>query len=237
MTCAGGATAVGLMSPPGRRRSAPGRVSSRSVSPFIPTSKSAPGSVPGATDDLASRLLAGDAAAYEELVRVHGPRMLAVATRYLPRPGEAEDVVQDAFVSVVRFIGSFKRGSSLGTWLHRIVVTSALMALRRRRRRPESEFEEVAVESDDVSPWGRWPPPSVSDVLADSELRTIVRAEVDRLPEAQRSVLMLRDIEGLELKTIAEFLDVGLSTVKMRLHRARVALETALRPRISDLAS
>lgn len=230
-------TAVAPTRPAGGRRPAPGRVCLPFVRPNVPIFESASGSVPGASDDLASRLLAGDAAAYEELVRIHGPRMLAVATRYMPRPGDADDVLQDAFVSVVRFIGSFKRGSSLGTWLHRIVVNSALMALRKRRRRPEAELDDAAVESGSASPWGRWPPPSVSDVLVDSELRAIVRAEVDRLPEAQRSVLLLRDIEGLELKTIAELLGVGLSTVKMRLHRARVALESALGPRLSEHAS
>ena len=163
--------------------------------------------------------------------------MLAVASRYLPRPADAEDALQDAFVSVVRFIGSYSRKSSLSTWLHRIVVNSSLMALRRRSRRPEAELSDSALESGSVSPWGREAPPSASEVLASADLRAVVRDAVDQLPESQRSVLLLRDVEGLELKVIAELLEVGLSTVKMRLHRARTALQHVLGPRLAESMS
>ena len=199
------------------------------MTPFVPPRVFAPprGSA-RAVPDFIDRLVAHDATAFEELVRDHGPRMLTVASRYLPRIMDAEDTLQDSFVNVVRSIGGFQRGSSLETWLHRVVVNCALMSLRRKRRRPETAIEASALDGGASSPWRRWPPPSAHDVLANEETRLAVRHAVDGLPEAQRSILLLRDVDALELKAIAVLLDVGLSTVKIRLHRARHALQTAL---------
>lgn len=184
--------------------------------------------------DFVDRLIACDEGAYEELVRLHGPRMLAVAARYLPRPGDAEDALQEAFGDVVRAIGRFKRASSLETWLHRVVVNRALMQLRRRRRKPVVALEESALEGGAASPWRGGPPASAHDVVATTEMRRIVRSSVDALSEAHRSVLLLRDVEALPLRDIASLLDVGLSTVKTRLHRARHALQRVLGPRLSQ---
>jgi len=185
-----------------------------------------------ATPDLVDRLVAHDEAAYEELVRAHGPRMQAVAARYLSQPADAEDALQDAFVNVVRSIRGFQRASQLETWLHRVVVNCALARLRRRRRKPETALDATALDDASASPWRNSDGPSAHDAVARAETRRLVRAEVDRLPESQRSTLLLRDIEGLELKAIAELLEVGLSTVKVRLHRARHALHDALEPRL-----
>ncbi len=184
--------------------------------------------------DFVDRLIARDETAFTELVRTHGPRMLSVASRYLKDPVDAEDVLQDAFVNVVRAISGFRRGSSIETWLHRIVVNCALMSLRRRRRKPSTPLEDSALEGGGASPWRRWPPPSAHDVLASAEARRIVLDALDRLPEAQRCVLLLRDVEGLSLGEIAEVLDLRVTTVKIRIHRARRALQNRLGPRLSE---
>src|SRR5215217_2188035 len=83
-------------------------------------------------DPLVARLKAGDADAYEELVRLHGGRMLAVARRFLRDDEAARDAVQDAFLSAFRGIGRFDGHAQVSTWLHRIVVNAALMRLRTR---------------------------------------------------------------------------------------------------------
>lgn len=184
--------------------------------------------------DFVDRLRAHDEAAFEELVRRQGPRMLAVAMRYLPRAADAEDALQEAFVNVVRSIGGFQRHSSLETWLHRVVVNCALMSLRRKRRKPETSVEASTLDGVATSPWGRWPPPSAHDALAREETRQAVRAAVDGLPAAQRTLLLLRDVDALELKAIGVLLDVGVSTVKLRLHRARHALQDALGRGLED---
>jgi RNA polymerase sigma-70 factor (ECF subfamily) len=205
------------------------------MTPFVPPRMSSPRLVPAAVvPDFIDRLVAHDATAFEELVRDHGPRMLTVASRYLPRVADAEDALQDSFVNVVRSIGGFQRGSTLDTWLHRVVVNCALMSLRRKRRRPESSLEASALDGGTAAPWRRWPPPSAHDVLASEETRQTVRLAMDGLPESQRSILLLRDVDALELKAIAVLLDVGLSTVKIRLHRARHALQAALGVRTAE---
>lgn len=181
-----------------------------------------------APSDLVDRLVAGEEAAYGELVRLHGPRMLSVAGRYLSRPADAEDALQDAFVNVVRSIGRFQRASTLETWLHRIVVNCSLMSLRRQRRRPETLLEDSAVESGAASRWKCWPPSSAHDAVVAAEISTVVRRSVDRLPPTQRSTLLLREVDSLALKEIASLLDVGVSTVKIRLHRARRSLRRTL---------
>ena len=198
-----------------------------------------PGVPPTESDDAASerslvaRLKAGEDAAFEELVRAHGPRMLAVARRFLPQEADAQDALQDALVNVVRAVHTFDCNSRLTTWLHRVVVNAALMRIRSRSRRSERCMEAGAVEVAS-QPRGRaawaW---SASDLLSKAELREIVREEIARLPEPHRVVLMLRDVEGLELREIASLVDAGLTTVKMRLHHGRRALRAALEPRLA----
>lgn len=180
--------------------------------------------------DLVARLMAHEESAFEELVRSHGGRMLAVATRYLPCQADAEDAVQDAFVNVVRSIEGFKRTSSLGTWLHRIVVNCALMRLRTRRRRPEVALDLAAADGMHLVRGSRGVALSPYDAMELAEAQRAVRRSIDRLPEEQRAVLLLRDVDALDLASISEVLDVGLSTVKLRLSHARRTLHRSLSP-------
>src|SRR4030081_2057306 len=92
---------------------------------------------------LVSRLRAKDDEAFALLVRTYAGRLLRVARRFLKSEEDARDAVQDAFVSAFRSIGSFKAGSSLATWLHRIFVNSALMRLRTMKRHPEEDIEDL----------------------------------------------------------------------------------------------
>lgn len=179
------------------------------------------------------RLIAHEELAFELLVRLHGPRMLAVALRYLGRPADAEDAVQDAFVNVVRAISGFKRESSLATWLHRIVVNCCLMQLRRRRRKPERALDEQACGASLGLPHRGEPPASAYETIARAETRSAVRRSLQCLPSPQRAVLLLRDVDGLPLHSIAEVLDLGLSSVKLRLHHARRSLHAALLRNVS----
>jgi RNA polymerase sigma-70 factor (ECF subfamily) len=191
---------------------------------------------PGAGDAdpeaaLLTRLRAGEDAAFESLVRQHGGRMLAVARRLLGSEDDARDAVQEAFVSAFKAIGSFAGNAKLSTWLHRIVVNTALMKLRSRRRRSEEPIEELLPRFDEQGEWveavGGFETPA--DVLVQrAETRALVRAMVDRLPEAYRTVLLLRDIEELDTEETAAILEMTPAAVKTRLHRARQALRTLL---------
>ena len=157
--------------------------------------------------------------------------MRATARRLLRSDQDAEDAVQEAFVSAARAIDGFAGGSKVSTWLHRIVINTALMKLRTRRRRREESIDDLLphfdAEGRHVSPVASWETPS--DVLLERrETRAMVRRCIDRLPERYRTVLLLRDIEELDTQESADLLGTTANTVKIRLHRARQALRTLL---------
>jgi RNA polymerase sigma-70 factor, ECF subfamily len=182
---------------------------------------------------LVSRLRAGDNAAFEELLAIAGPRMMAIARRMMPTESDAEDAVQDALLSAIRALDRFDARSRLTTWLHQIVVNACLMKLRTRRRRPETSIESLLPQfvpdghqKDPARPWRR----DASGGIESSELRALVRAKIDELPEQYRVVLVLRDAAGLDTAQTSEILGITHDAVKTRLHRARQALKALLDP-------
>lgn len=184
---------------------------------------------------LLDRLRAGEDSAYEELVRTYSPRLLAVARRVVGNDEEARDVIQDAFLNAFRSLRNFHGDARLSTWLHRIVVNSALMKLRTRKRKPEESIEPLlpAFLSDGhyaekFSSWGE----QADAALSRTETQELVRRHIDELPESFRTVLVLRDIEGLDTEETARVLDTTPNAVKIRLHRARAALRSLLAPHI-----
>ena len=182
--------------------------------------------------ELLARLRAGDEHAFEELVRTYGGRLLAVARRFVRNEQDAQDIVQSAYLSAYRALGQFEGNCQLSTWLHRIVVNSALMRLRSRKRKPEESIEDLLPAFQDdghhVEQFSDWSAPA--DVLMERcEARATVRACIDRLPDNYRAVLILRDIEERSTTEAAEILSMTPTAVKVRLHRARQALSTLLR--------
>ena len=188
--------------------------------------------------DLLSRIRAGDQRAFEDLVRTHGPRMLAVARRFLHCDADAHDALQDAFVSAFSAVVDFSGQSRLATWLHRITVNACLMKLRSRSRRDEAPIDDLLPAFDAVGHRivvaGRRAnhidSNCPSEYAAASERRQLVRDAIDRLPDSYRQILLLRDIEGLDTSETARLLNCSESNVKTRLHRARQALKTLLDP-------
>jgi RNA polymerase sigma-70 factor (ECF subfamily) len=180
---------------------------------------------------LIAGLRSGDSGAFETLLREYGPRLLRLARRFLANEEDARDALQDAMVAVYRSIGNFESTSALATWLHRIVVNSALMKLRTKRRHPEEDIEQYLPrfleDGHQLIPSTPWTE-SADSVLEREELRTAVRQAIEKLPEAYRIVLQLRDIEELSTAETAEILGTTKNVVKIRLHRARQALKTLL---------
>lgn len=186
---------------------------------------------------LLDRLKAGDDAAYDELVRSHGGRLLAVARRFLRSEDDARDAVQDAFLSAFRSIDRFEGNARLSTWLHRIVVNASLMKLRTRRRKPEQSIEDLLPDyledghlEAPASPWR----PVDLDGAEREELRELLVRSIEALPEGYRNVLMLRDIEELDTEETAETMGISTGAVKTRLHRARQALRGLLAPHLEE---
>jgi len=184
---------------------------------------------------LLGRLREGDDAAFDELVRLAGGRMLAVARRMLHREEDAQDAVQEAFLSAFKSLDRFDGRSQLTTWLHRITVNCCLMRMRSQRRRggPERSIDDLLPtflsdghQTRNTAPWQ----PDAASGIERTEVRDLVREKIDELPEAYRVVLLLRDIEEISTVETATALGLSVNAVKTRLHRARQALRTLLEP-------
>jgi RNA polymerase sigma-70 factor (ECF subfamily) len=179
--------------------------------------------------ELVAALKAGDQRAFAEMVERHSGTVYNLALRMMNDPQEAEEVLQETFLSAFRGLARFEGRSQLSTWLYRIAYNAALMRLRKRQL-PTSSIDEPATNDEgDPMPrqlvdWG-----SVPDrILLNGELRHILESAVETLPETLRVVFVLRDIEGLSTADTAAALDLSETNVKVRLHRARLALRERL---------
>jgi RNA polymerase sigma-70 factor (ECF subfamily) len=175
-------------------------------------------------EQIIARVVAGETALFEELMRRHNQRVYRVARAIVKDEGEAEDVMQQAYLNAFAHLGQFAERAKFSTWLTRIVIHEALG--RRRRTRPADQIandSEVAAmsraESDEPSPERQ---------AYASELRRIVEESVDALPDSYRAVFMLREIEGLSTSETAEGLELGEEAVKTRLHRAKAIVRREL---------
>jgi RNA polymerase sigma-70 factor, ECF subfamily len=187
--------------------------------------------------DLIRRLQVGEDEAFEMMVRLYGGRMLAIARRFLRVEQDARDAVQEALLSAFRSIGEFSGQSRLSTWLHRIVVNAALMQIRSRKRQRESSIEELLPHFDDQGSWleehqGHYN--FGEQHLEERDTRELVRRCIARLPDSYRNVLLMRDIEDRDYLEIAALLEARPGTVKIRLHRARLALRNLIVKEIRD---
>lgn len=201
-----------------------------SSSPEFPRSASG-------TDEasLLARLRAGEDDAYRELMQDNGGRLLSVARRLVRNEEDARDCLQDAFLSAFRAIDRFEGQSKLATWLHRIVVNACLMRLRSKKRKPEDLVDPQLPELDGygfrVGPTEEMPV-TADELLERDEVRRRVRTAIDGLPEGYRTVLVLRDIEEFDTAETADMLGLTRGAVKVRIHRARLALRSEIGGRL-----
>jgi RNA polymerase sigma-70 factor, ECF subfamily len=184
--------------------------------------------------EIAKRCEARDREAIRALVTANNQRLYRTAWSILKDRGEAEEAVQSAYVSAFTNLDKFEGRSSLSTWLTRIVVNEALARLRaQRRRRTQLENAGVAVLDTYRETLMRGSQPAGPDVaVAREQMRRLLEHAVGSLPEAFRTVFVLREIEGLSGEETAEVLDIGVATVKTRLLRARRKLQDILAPQI-----
>jgi RNA polymerase sigma-70 factor, ECF subfamily len=189
--------------------------------------------------EIAKRCEARDREAIRALVTANNQRLYRTAWSILKDRGEAEEAVQSAYVSAFTNLDKFEGRSSLSTWLTRIVVNEALARLRaQRRRRTQLENAGVAVLDTYRETLMRGSQPAGPDVaVAREQMRRLLEHAVGSLPEAFRTVFVLRQIEGLSGEETAEVLDIGVATVKTRLLRARRKLQDILAPQIGSALS
>ncbi len=180
--------------------------------------------------DLVEQTRAGDEAAFEALLARHQGKVYRLALSFTKNREDAEEILQDVFLTVYRKIASFDGRSAFATWLYRIAVNTALMKLRSRGPFQESLEENLPQFTRDgrhprmVADWTEVP----EKRLLGKERAQVVREALETLPPGYKVVLVLRDLERLSNSEVAEVVGITVPAVKARLHRARLALRGKL---------
>lgn len=180
-------------------------------------------------EEVVARVLAGETVAFETLIRRHNRRVFRATRAILRNDDEAEDAMQEAYVSAFAHLKDFGGRARFSTWLVRIAVYEALGRLRRGKRL--TSLDEAELEEEPMATTR-----SPEEAASDRELRTVLEQAVDALPVGFRAVFMLRAVEEMSVSETAEALAISEETVRTRLHRARGLLQHELSERAERAA-
>jgi RNA polymerase sigma-70 factor (ECF subfamily) len=182
-------------------------------------------SEPNADDALLEAIIAKADGAAEALVDRYSGRIYGLALRMMGNPADAQEVTQEALLTIYNKAGSFERRSAFSSWIHRVTANAALMRLRKRKRQQaelslETLQEPLGESSRILEDWRRIP----SSETLNREMGEVIQNAIRVLPDEYRVVLVMKDMEDQTLEEIASALELTLAAVKTRLHRARMAV-------------
>src|SRR5262245_18881422 len=185
--------------------------------------------------DLVKALRRQETGAIEALIARHGDRVYRLAMRITGNRPDAEEVVQDVLWTVVRRIETFRGDAAIGSWLYRITANCAYTILRvRRARHQETWMNQGSVTVDEYVPAFQEWSACIEDPVLQLELRNVLIAAIDSLPEDYRAIVLLRDVEGLSPQDVSQITSLTIASVKTRTHRARLVLLKRLGDYLSD---
>ena len=188
----------------------------------------APQALPVPDDELVRRVQAGNNDAFEELVRRYERKVYNITYRLMGNEQDASEALQDAFLRAYRFINRFQFKSSFFTWLYRIATNVSLSKLRKRDKVDMVSIDEPLNEAGDLPfeiPDHKFGP---EQLMKQRELGQALQEAVDKLPADYKSVVVLRDLEGLSNEEVSKVLSLSVAAVKSRLHRGRLVLRDQL---------
>jgi RNA polymerase sigma-70 factor (ECF subfamily) len=169
---------------------------------------------------------------FYELVKRYEKSLYNFGLRMCDNPSDAEDMVQDTFLNVFKYLDGFRFETKFKNWLYRVATSACLKKKRRSKFAPDRELSldaflpaDESTVSMDLPRWASQP----LDQLLDDELGDVIRKALLELPEKYRLVIVLRDVEGFTTQEAAEILDLTPTNIKVRLHRARLFLREALK--------
>ena len=190
--------------------------------------------------ELLSRLRSGDEQAFVCLVERYHGSMLRVATAFVPSRAVAEEVVQDTWLAALRGLSRFEGRSSLRTWLFRILVNRARSTGVREQRSVPVADAGPAVDASRFGVDGAWIAPpeqwieEAESRLAAGKLNALLRAALEGLPDRQREIVTLRDVEGMSSQEACEVLGISEANQRVLLHRGRSKLRSALEAELRE---
>jgi RNA polymerase sigma-70 factor, ECF subfamily len=182
-------------------------------------------------EQVVERVLAGERALFEILMRRHNPRVFHVARAIVRDDAEAEDVMQDAYVRAYGALGQFEGRAKFSTWLTRIAVNEALA--RRRRGNRHTHLDDIMDDEDQIRLVAT-PQQDPEHASSNRELGSVLQGAVDSLPEGYRVAFVLREVDGLSTAEAAECLSISEDALKVRLHRAHMALRVLVEARLGE---
>jgi len=186
-------------------------------------------------EDIVTRVLAGETALFEIVMRRYNQRIYRISRAILRDDGEAEDVMQDAYVRAYEHLDQFAGRAAFSTWLTRIAVHEALA--RKRRRGRYDDLDALQTTYGDSMPTLKSSAPSPETDAATSETRRLLEGAIEALPEAYRTIVVLREVEEMSVAETAASLGVTEAVVKTRLHRAHAMLRKELYTRAQGRAT
>jgi RNA polymerase sigma-70 factor (ECF subfamily) len=179
---------------------------------------------------LIERIIAGDQAAFTELVRRYEGKVYQLALRLTGNQMDANDVIQEVFLSVYQKLHTFRGQAAFSSWLYRITANASFAKLNQRKRAAAVSIDDVLPAVEGQSPGGTFSEWSQKPdtILFNKEARAALEKAINDLPEEFRTVVILRDVENQSNQEVAEILNLSVAAVKSRLHRARLALRRTL---------
>ena len=188
--------------------------------------------------EMIAAILAGDSHRFHDLIRPYERSVYVMALSFVHDEADAEDIAQEAFLKAFRNLASFRGEAKFGTWLISITLNEARSRIRKKKLLKMEPLEDAADDSSHVSPallrdWKEIP----SEALERSELRSVLQRAVAGLPPKYKEIFLLRDVEELSIAEAAEVLQITVASVKVRLHRARIALQKTLAPQLKQMDS
>ena len=182
---------------------------------------------PIADELVVGRVLAGETALFEIIMRRYNQRLYRVARSIVRDDAQAEDIMQATYVSAYEHLSQFANRSSFGAWISRIAVNEALARLRQQKR-----YDEPIGEGDFMDSFAS-PAPDPEQNAANAETSRILEELIEGLPDASRTVFMLREVEGMSTGETSHVLGITEENVKVRLHRARALMRSSLEAHLS----
>lgn len=177
----------------------------------------------------------GNIAAFEEILERYEAKIMNLALRFTRNQEDAEEVMQDVFITVYRKIDGFRGQSAFSSWLYRIVVNAAFMKLRKKKQNHTVSMEDLApavkqycMERDSAATTHS------HNIAVTRELQEVLQRAIDKLPDQYRAVFVLRDVDGLSNQETGQILDLSIPAVKSRLHRSRIMLRKRLQRYYED---
>jgi RNA polymerase sigma-70 factor (ECF subfamily) len=176
----------------------------------------------------------GDQSSFEELITRYSNKVHSLASRLTRNAEDAEEVLQDVFVTVHRKIAGFEGKSSFSSWLYRVTVNAAFMKLRKRKQDPAIPLEDILKASQSVAALESPVAAYVDSQSIRHQMLEALEQAILKLPDDYRPVFILRDVDGLTSKEVGKILDLTVPAVKSRLHRSRLMLRRKLHRFFTD---